>query len=1026
MRNLLAAFLLGLTSVLHSAETPISGLAWPSLSPDGETLVFEWLNDLWLAPSNGGEAVRILKHPSREAYPRFTPDGKRLVFSSERSGSAQVYSIKIDGSDLQQHSYHTEGNVLEDISPDGSEAIVRGIRQNSGYKPTRLLRVDLTKESRETLLFDATAHSVSISPDGNRYLFCQGGEQLYRKGYHGSRAACVHLFDSEANSFTKVIGGEWETRSPLWQRNGNGFYYVSNRSGVFNVYEHKFESAKDAQLTFFEKSGVILPTLSANGKVMLFRAGQEVYRLKLEGGRNEPDLLHFYTNESVPARSSRKERVTGTSGVSFSKRADRIVFSAAGDLWTLEGGAETPIQLTQSDALDEREPVLGLKEEFLYFLRDNGLEMEICRAEWDDGKIGPAEIFWKSLSSMKSLRLSPDGSRLSWLESTGNLVTMPTVGGEAIIVHKGWDMPTYDWSPDGRWLAVAAKDVNSNRDIFLVSADGSIDSYNLTRHPAFEGSPKWSPDGKWISFTARRGPDELSRLWVAEVAAHLSGGASELDFDAISESIRPVPTDISEPTRSNWAPDSKAILFQSRDKDDETIYAIGPEDGKVTTYASFRGIPHHARIDGASLWRIDRIPAVFHDGELTKYPFSFSVTQNRSARLRLGFRKIWRTLAERFYDETMNQTDWESVLGNYEDAAAEARDSRQFDRVVAQLLGELNASHLTFNTNPWGVKVLSDKLKNPTAFPGMSFTNKKEGPLTIEKVLGGSPVAKLPDPPQPGDVVLRIGGKSVDAGSPLHTFFNGAKGRSIPVTIRAMDGEVRTFELMPISYETARFLDREEKVAAAKKAARRGDYRIAYLPFRKMKTDDLRELSTLVYRASIQAEGLVLDLRDNAGGRVADELLALFCQPEHTFTIPRGGPRGYPTDRRVSPAWNGPMVVLCNENTFSNAEIFCHAFKQLGRGKLIGRPTNGGVISAVSITIPEMGKLQIPFRGWFHSQTGRDLELNGAVPDIEVDFPPGAQQSGTDPQLQAALESLTETLRELPPIVSPVFKNDPR
>ena len=114
------------------------------------------------------------------------------------------------------------------------------------------------------------------------------------------------------------------------------------------------------------------------------------------------------------------------------------------------------------------------------------------------------------------------------------------------------------------------------------------------------------------------------------------------------------------------------------------------------------------------------------------------------------------------------------------------------------------------------------------------------------------------------------------------------------------------------------------------------------------------------------------------------------------------------------------MVVLCNENTYSNAEIFCHAFKRLGRGDLVGVRTNGGVISAVSIRVPEAGELQVPFRGWFHADTGRDLELNGAMPDLIVPISPEEQSKGRDPQFDAALRLLRDEIaaqgREIAPI----------
>jgi tricorn protease len=1013
MRFLLAAIPLLFPLSGAAEEIPVRGIAWPALSPDGSALAFEWLNDIWLAPSAGGEAVRIVKSPAREAYPMFSPDGGRIYFGSQASGSVQLHSVKTDGSDPRIHTQHTGGNIPEAIAADGSFAIVRGVRDSSGYEPFRLLKVDLDSDARELELFDATAHSVSVSPCGKRFLFCRGGEQLYRQGYRGSRASSIHLYDSAEKRFTSVVSEESEARSPLWKPDGKSFYYVSSREGSSEVWEGGFGGKPHRRLTSMGDGGVVLPDLSADGKVMVFRSGQEVYRFEPESSA-PPVAVRFFTEEQLPDRSKRKERVTGTSSSAFSADGGRIVFSSAGDLWTMAAGESSPRRMTATDETDEREPALSADGKEVLFLRDDGLKAEVCRAGWDAGKLGEIGVIASSGRSKRSLKVSPCGRRVAWLEATGNLVTAALDGGAAKTVAEAWDTPTYDWSPDGEWLVMSAKDVHSNRDIFLVPADGSRPPLNLTRHPAFEGSPKFSPDGKSIVFTARREPDGIAGLWLMDVVA---------DPEKIAASLRPLDTDIGEPTRVTWAADSRSVLFQSRDADDKTIYSVPLDGGQVAEFSDFRGIAEGMGADGRSFWRIDRVPTVFHEGKLTRFEFSFSVEQERPQRLRLGFRRIWRTLGERFYDGTMNGKDWPAILAKYEDAAAAAMDSRQFDRVVAQLLGELNASHLTFKTTPWGAPSQPDAAGNPTAFPGLTFRNSWEGPLVIEKVLEGSPISLVEGAPVPGETVRRIGGKKVDARTPLHTVFNGAKGVAFPIVVASKAGAERTLELIPVSYGRARWLDRAARLKRAELAAAGGGKRIAYLPFRKMKSDDLLELATEVYRASLDADGLILDLRDNVGGRVADQLLGLFCQPVHTFTIPRGGERGYPVDRRVSPAWDGPMVVLCNENTYSNAEIFCHAFKRLGRGKLVGMPTNGGVISAVTIRIPEVGELQIPFRGWFHADTGRDLELNGAVPDLLVPIGPQQQADDLDPQLDAALRSLEESIAAKGPEIPAILKS---
>ncbi len=1010
-----AVFTLLLVAVGMGVEkTEIRGMAWPALSPDGGSLAFEWLNDIWMAPSEGGVAVRVMEHPAREAYLQFSPDGKRLVFCSDRTGAAQIYSMKVDGSDLQKHSDHSGGYALEAVSPDGKVAVAKGERSSAGYRPFRPLLVDLRNNRRELLLFDATAHSLSVSPDGKRYLFCEGGEQLYRNEYRGSRASQVHLYDMGTGKFTPLIAEKWEAKSPMWKADGRGFHYLSNVDGTFNLWTRNLETGSDKQETFFKGESVVGAALSGDGKVMFFRAGQKAYRFEPGGGGKSMEVKFFAEEEKLSEKLVRRAKVTGTSAVAFGKDG-QIVFSAAGELWTMKRQEEEPLRLTETDEVDEREPQFSRDGISLFFLRDDGLVVDVCRAKFSEGKMGEVVVVPAGTKSKRSLRVSPDGAWLSWIEATGDLVTAPASGiGKAMVVMQGWDAPTYDWAPDGNWLVVAMKDLHANRDIWVVRADGSEKAVNLTRHPAFEGSPKWSPDGKRIVFTARRNADGLARFWTIDVE-----NLGKKDHAEIAASARPVETNVSELIRIMWGADSQSVLFQSRDVKDKRVYSVNVDTGEVVEWAEFRGIPV-GMDEGRSFWRVDREPMIYEKGTVAGYKFSVSLEQDRRARLRLGFRRIWRTLGERFYDKTMNGTDWDAMRAKYEVAATEARESRHFDRVVAQLLGELNASHLTFKSKMWGLKGNKVKLKKPTAHPGLLFKASWDGPLVIERVVEGAPISRVKGAPMAGDKVLRIAGKGVDAATDLGKFFNGAKGVSLPMVIAGADGKERTMELVPVSYGKIRLLDREAKTAAAVRMA--GEKGFAYLPFRKMKTDDLRDLSVEVYRASLDAKGLILDLRDNAGGRVADELLGLFCQPQHTFTVPRGGPRGYPTDRRVSPSWEKPMVVLCNGNTFSNAEIFCHAFKQLGRGRLIGMPTNGGVISAVGINIPEVGELQIPFRGWFHSVTGQDLELNGAVPDVLVPLLPEDQANGEDVQLSTAIRVLEEEVGDGEPRVKARYK----
>jgi tricorn protease len=167
-----------------------------------------------------------------------------------------------------------------------------------------------------------------------------------------------------------------------------------------------------------------------------------------------------------------------------------------------------------------------------------------------------------------------------------------------------------------------------------------------------------------------------------------------------------------------------------------------------------------------------------------------------------------------------------------------------------------------------------------------------------------------------------------------------------------------------------------------------------------------------LYAAGAGRQGLIIDVRENGGGSTTDHLLTALTQPRHAITVPRGGGPGYPQDRKVYATWNRPIAVLCNQNSFSNAEIFSHAIKTLNRGPLVGTPTAGGVISTGGTRIMDLGYLRLPFRGWFRLPDGQDMELNGAVPDHVIWPQPEQLPAGMDSQLKKAVRVLQREIKK--------------
>ncbi|TAE73119.1 MAG: PDZ domain-containing protein [Verrucomicrobia bacterium] len=1080
---LLFAALPGSPAVAASGEILMA--SWPCLSPDGKSLVFEWRDDLWSSPADGGLAKRLTAHPARDSFPMFSPDGNSLYFCSSRAGFMQLFSMPAQGGPATQHSFHSEGASLEDIAPDGTRALVRGLRDEPGFRPERLIEITLPRESPEHYLFNEKGHSARYSPDGSKVLFCREGEQLYRKGYRGPRASSIWLYDLADQNFTALIKEDTEARSPMWLPDGSGFYYVSERDGTLNLWLRKLADGSDQQLTHFTDDGVIRPSIAKDGSRIVFRRGFHLWTWQ-PGGTAKELALHQQEDLADTRRELRK--ITGTVDADFSPSGLEIVFAAEGELWTSDTVLREPHRLTQSAARED-DPIFSPDGKWIYYLKDDGIDRNVWRARRERS----GDFWWRAQSivheqvthgreAKQRIALSPDGSRIAYVSGGGNLHVAKADGSDDRMLFACWDAPTFDWSPDSGWLVFAAQDQNFNRDIYIMPADGSRAPFNLSRHPDFEGSPRWSPDGRRISFTGRRLNNEIGLFYVdlkIEEAVRSTRDRRELDaesamredplyrleesdpdtsdaeepeaprenesastkpqspskprttksrrtrmridFEGLSERIVRLNTRGVEPSRTLWTHDSRALLFQSKNRSNDQVYRIEARQGaSMRDEADFRGLPIRMTREGTSFWIVDRAPARLRKDKLTRYPMATRLVRDRVDHQRLWFRSVWRTLRDRFYDPTMNGRDWNAILAKYEDAAAHAPDSPTFDGIIGMMLGELNASHLTFISKVWPRPWENEGAEfQSTRHLGIRFEQKggKEA-LTVASVIADSPAATCTPPIRAGDTILRVNGRSVDGSTPLHRFMNGRPDREIELVLRDSKGKEHSHQLSPIDYEEARELAEAQVVIDNRQRVEElSGGRLGYVHIARMFWDEFERFEREIYAAGHGKEGLVIDIRDNGGGFITDHLLTVLCQPRHAVTIPRGGGPGYPQDRKVYASWHKPLVVVCNQNSFSNAEIFAHAIKSLDRGPLVGVPTAGGVISATRERILDAGTLRVPFRGWFSPDSGEDMEMRGAMPDHLVWPEPGQLIAGEDPQLGKSVDVLLK-------IVDSVKKED--
>ena len=136
IRTALAVVVATMAATGVSAE-PIRLPNNPALSPDGSMVAFDWNGDIWVVSTGGGAARQLTFHAGRDQQPKFSPDGKRLAFISDRDGAAQAYLMQVEGGAPKQVTYHTAGCSLVDWTPDGKRLLLHASRDHAWRRAER-------------------------------------------------------------------------------------------------------------------------------------------------------------------------------------------------------------------------------------------------------------------------------------------------------------------------------------------------------------------------------------------------------------------------------------------------------------------------------------------------------------------------------------------------------------------------------------------------------------------------------------------------------------------------------------------------------------------------------------------------------------------------------------------------------------------------------------------------------------------------------------------------------------------------
>lgn len=467
------------------------------------------------------------------------------------------------------------------------------------------------------------------------------------------------------------------------------------------------------------------------------------------------------------------------------------------------------------------------------------------------------------------------------------------------------------------------------------------------------------------------------------------------------------------------SPSGDQFFFRGNGPDGSGIYMIefrdraGTEDAaKVTGGGSIQQIS----LSGDQLVLVDGGRAALVDasanGERETIDLEATLVIDEAKQNEQKFLEFARTLGIRFYDNDMRGLDWDALTQEYLPLAQAARTADEFNFAGYRLMGELNGSHLGIYDR--------DSIERTIPTPGALGITHQRVPNGFEvlSVVPGSPAADSEMGLQPGDVITAIEFEPFAPDETLANQLEGRRGKETVITVeRTVDGKPQTLDLLltPISLGQLRNLQydawRMEKAALVEEWS---EGRLGYIHIRSMNQSSLDVFERDLYAVAHDKDGLIIDVRNNGGGWTTDRLLGSIMVQPHAYTIPRGyhgnDKSGYPQDRLYIQRYSLPINMLCNENSYSNAEIISHAFKTLDRGTLVGQETYGAVISTGSFSLIDGTTVRMPFRGWYTLSNNMDMEERGAIPDLLVPQTPEAESAGEDEQLQTAVQDLLDRL----------------
>ena len=559
------------------------------VSPDGGTIVFDMLGDLYVLPISGGRAERLTSGPAFDIQPQFSPDGEQIAFTSDRGGADNIWVMNRDGSGEPRQVTKEDFRLLNGPtwSPDGQYLFARkhftstrslGAGEVWMYHVAGGSGLQLTERKNDQ---QDQANEIALSPDGQYVYFSEdltpGPTFSYNKdpnpGIYG-----IRRLDRETGKLETLIAGTGGAARPTPSPDGQSLAFVRRVRGKSVLYSYDLHSGIARPLydgLDFDQQEVwaiygVYPALAwtPDSRSIVFWAGGKIHRIDVAS--REVTQIPFEAEVEqtiieairlpVEVHPERLEAKMITDAVTLPD-GQWLVFHAVGSLWKKRLPDGEPTRLTGDDERFEYEPDISPDGRTVVYTTWADEELSTIRSIPLDG--GPSTQLTERHGYYFEPRFSPDGADLVFRRGTGNALLgyahgtepgiygMPARGGEMVkIVDEGRD-PRFDHTGERIYFRTGS---GLEKQYKSVRLDGGDERTHFNMKYADAVVP--SPDGQWVAFT------ELFNAYVMPFPR--TGGAIDLNKDQSGVPVTRVSRDAG--TELHWSGDSRTLHWM-----------IGPE-----------------------------------------------------------------------------------------------------------------------------------------------------------------------------------------------------------------------------------------------------------------------------------------------------------------------------------------------------------------------------------------------------------------------------------------------------------------